>query len=249
MGPFWLSAFLDFAADDFEDGCDFWRGVTGFELSPARGEDEEFATLVPPVGDDYLRVQRLASGPARIHLDLHVPDPRAAADAAITWGAEELADREEYVVLRSPGGLVFCFVTAPASTVPAALEWPGGYESMVYQVCLDLPVTSYDDELRFWANLLDARVELLEEVPEFSWLRMATPMALDVLVQRLGRADGPTSVHLDVGSTDRAKEVARHVGLGAIVVGEYRFWTVLRDPVGMTYCITDRDPSTRTLPA
>jgi hypothetical protein len=90
--PFWLSAFLDFDAASFERGVRFWRDVTGFAVSPARGADGEFATLVPPDGDDYLRVQRLADGPGRIHLDVHVPDPRAAADRAIALGATEVAD-------------------------------------------------------------------------------------------------------------------------------------------------------------
>ncbi|MFT4215620.1 MAG: hypothetical protein QM619_00310 [Micropruina sp.] len=33
--------------------------MTGFRLSPLRGDHEEFATLVPPERDDYLRVQRI----------------------------------------------------------------------------------------------------------------------------------------------------------------------------------------------
>ena len=33
-----MSAFLDLAPDRFEEGVAFWRGVTGYELSPARGD-------------------------------------------------------------------------------------------------------------------------------------------------------------------------------------------------------------------
>ena len=108
----WLSAFLDFGTrSDFAAGVAFWAAVTGYERSPLRGPNNEFATLVPPTGDDYLRVQCLTEGPGRIHLDLHVADPVAAAARAGGIGAtivDEAADG--YVVLRSPGGFVFCFV-------------------------------------------------------------------------------------------------------------------------------------------
>ena len=57
-------------------------------MSPSRGENGEFATLMPPDGDDFLRVQRLADGPSRIHLDLHVDDPSTAAERAVGLGAK-----------------------------------------------------------------------------------------------------------------------------------------------------------------
>ena len=118
--PFWVSAFLDFAPDAFEPGVAFWQGVTGYALSERRGVDGAFATLVPPDGDDYLRVQRLEDGDGRVHLDLHVENPTIAAEAAIELGAHVLMRHEQgYVVLRSPGGFVFCFVRHHASRRPA----------------------------------------------------------------------------------------------------------------------------------
>lgn len=246
MTPFWLSAFLDLPAEGFDRSVAFWSAVTGFSVSPPRGEHGEFATLVPPDGDDYLRVQRLGSGPARLHLDLHVDDPRAAADRAVARGAIELADRG-HVTVRSPGGLTLCFVTHPASLRPSPAGFPGVQRTMVYQVCLDLPRASYDVEAGFWAGLLGAAPEVLARRPEFSWLRPAAGWALDVLVQRLDRPDGPATAHLDLGTTDRAAEVERHVALGAEPVVVEEFWTVLRDPAGLAYCVTDRDPATGRL--
>ncbi|MFZ2503182.1 MAG: VOC family protein, partial [Nocardioides sp.] len=117
MRTTWLTAFLDFPAESFAAGAAFWRAVTGFEVSASRGQTGEFAALVPPAGDDYLRLQRLGTGGSRLHLDLSVPDPREAADEAIALGATELAD-EGYVVLRSPGGLVFCLVAHGGSVRP-----------------------------------------------------------------------------------------------------------------------------------
>ena len=40
MNPFWVSAFLDFAAPDVEVGTTFWSAVTGYDVSPARGDDD-----------------------------------------------------------------------------------------------------------------------------------------------------------------------------------------------------------------
>lgn len=71
MAVCWVSAYLDLAPADFERGVAFWRGVTGYGLSQSRGERDQFATLVPPDGDDFLRVQRLDHGPTRVHLDVH----------------------------------------------------------------------------------------------------------------------------------------------------------------------------------
>ncbi len=239
--PFWVSAFLDFAPGDVDRGVRFWEGVTGYSLSPRRGVDGEFATLVPPEGDDYLRVQALASGAGRLHLDLHVDSPTVAAEGAVEAGAHVLVRHElGYVVLRSPGGFVFCFVRAQASHRPAPATWPGG-RSMVDQVCLDLPPSAYDSELAFWRTLtgwdLDASVS-----PEFVRLQPPDSMPLRWLVQRLDDDEAEVRAHFDVAADDREAEVARHVALGATVGARYDWWTVLTDPVGMTYCITRRRP-------
>lgn len=248
--PFWLSAFLDFAADDHALGVPFWSAVTGYAVSPPRGAHDEFATLVPPDGDDYLRVQRLGRGPTRIHLDLHVEDVGAATASAEALGASVVARPDPgYVVLRSPGGLTFCLVRHRASRIPRSAAWPGVRRSRVYQVCLDVPPGSYDAEGGFWAGLVGGTVEPLRTRGEFAWLRGPRQLALDVLLQRL-ETTGPTAevaAHLDLGTTDRDAEVARHVALGARSRVVEEFWTVLTDPAGMVYCVTDRDPRTGRL--
>ena len=246
--PFWLSAFLDFAPGDFERGVAFWSAVTGYAVSARRGPDTEFATLLPPDGDDFLRVQRLGAGPGRIHLDLHVSDPAAAAGEALTLGAT-VVDRaaEDFVVLASPGAFTFCFVQHPGDRVPSPAAWPGVARSRVYQVCLDVPADRYDHESAFWAGLVGGSTEVLQRRPEFSWLRGGRQHALDILLQRLDRPAGPVTAHLDLGTTHRAAEVARHVALGATAGTVEEFWTVLTDPTGAAYCVTDRDPATGRL--
>lgn len=247
IGATWLSAFIDVAAASAEQTFEFWSAVTGYPLSTARGADREFATLVPPQGQDYLRVQRLASGPSRIHLDLHVPDPRSAADRAVAAGAVEVADHG-YVVLTSPGGLTWCLVGLPDSEEwPAYPTWPGGHSSQVYQVCLDLPPERFDDEVAFWTDLLAAPYAEFTPRPEFGWLQLPRSLGLNLLIQRLQDDEGPVRAHLDLGTDDRPAELERHRALGAEVVAEQAFWSVLRDPAGLAYCITDRDPATGAL--
>lgn len=78
----WLTAFHDMPADVFDTGTSFWQSITGYRLSPRRGVSQEFATLIPPDGDPFLRVQRTVDGPPGCHLDVHVDHPeRAAVDA------------------------------------------------------------------------------------------------------------------------------------------------------------------------
>ena len=236
---FWMSAFLDVPAADFDASVAFWSAVSGHAPSARRGADEEFVTLVPPEGDDHLRIQRVGDAAPRIHLDLHVPDPRSSADRALTLGAVEVAD-QGYVVMRSPGGLTFCFVAHPASHPAPSASWPGGSRSVIDQVCLDIPRSSFDGEAAFWQSLLGWS-GVGSSYAEFERLARPDGQALRVLLQRVDD-DGPVRAHLDLACSSRERELLRHVGLGAHVVADHAAWTVMSDPAGMTYCLTDRSP-------
>jgi hypothetical protein len=247
--PFWTSAFLDLPADAHAAGLGFWRDVTGWSVSPVRGGAGEFVTLQPAEGDDHLRVQRVAEGRPRLHLDLHVAEPRAAADRAVSLGAREVADlstssrhRLGHVVLRSPGGLPFCLVGHPASTPAPAASWPGGHRSAVDQVCLDVPAELHDRELTFWHALTGRELAGSPGHPEFHRLRRPAHEPLHLLVQRLDDPLGEVRAHLDLASSDVAAETARHESLGARTVVVHEEWTVLTDPTGAAYCITGREP-------
>ena len=220
----WLSAFLDLASADHDTAVAFWQGVTGFGISPARGVHDEFATLVPPDGDDYLRVQRLGAGPSRIHLDLHRPG-------------------DAFAVHESPGGFAWCTVGRPGAVRPRPAVWPGGHRSQVDQVCLDIPSERYDEECAFWSGLTGWAVADSPAYAEFRRLQVPAGLALKVLLQRLDEPTGPARAHLDLATDDRPAETARHVALGAEVVDVRRGWTVLRDPARSSYCITDRRPA------
>ena len=59
------------------------------------------------------------------------------------------------------------------------------------------------------------------------------------------RTYGPGRAHLDHGTDDREAEVRRLVELGADPGAVGRGWQVLRDPAGLTFCVTDNSPSTQ----
>jgi hypothetical protein len=107
----WVTVFLDFPAGRFDAGVAFWQRVTGYGLSPSRGAAGEFATLLPPLGDAYLRVQRTGSGPGGCHLDLHVDTSaeslNAVAARAEAAGARTVHREDGLVVAASPPGSRF----------------------------------------------------------------------------------------------------------------------------------------------
>ncbi|MEU3398645.1 VOC family protein [Streptomyces filamentosus] len=76
-------------------------------------------SYVDPPGFVRLAFQRVPEGKTvknRLHLDLEVPDPEAAADAAAPLGATRVGDlvtdaQGSFQVMRDPEGNEFCFVT------------------------------------------------------------------------------------------------------------------------------------------
>jgi len=229
--PVWATAFLDLPSEGYAVAVEFWCAVTGYALSPARGVDSEFATLVPPVGDAHLRVQRVDAGPGGVHLDLHRPG-------------------RSLTLQRSPGGLAWCEVGEQLGdrTPPAA--WPGpagGHRSLLDQVCLDVPPAHFEAEVEYWAEQTGWAVRASAVSSSFRSLERPQGQPVRLLLQRLDDDQPRTTAHLDLATDDRPAEVRRHVALGAEVLGEHAVWTVLRDPAGLAYCVTDRDPATGLL--
>ncbi len=247
MAVTWLTAFLDTAAPEAAATEAYWVAVTGWPLSPRRGEDGEFASLQPPDGDGPVRVQVVGTQPpGGMHLDVHSDDVDRLADEATRLGAEVRMTDLGYAVCRSPGGLVFCLVPHDSGQRPGPVDWPGG-ASLVDQVCLDIPVASFDDEAGFWSALTGwPRIRGLS--PQFDRIVPPSGQPLRVLLQRTDDEDGPVRMHLDLASDDREAEVARHVELGGRVVRSTPNWTTLLDPSGRAYCVTRRSPVSGTLP-
>lgn len=224
----WTTAFLDSPSRVAEL---FWQAVTGSGLSPRRGPDGAFATLLPAEGDPYLRVQVVGDGPPLVHVDLHVEDVTTQADRAAALGASVVSAEDGLVVLRSPAGLPFCLVRWEGEAVR-----PRGGRSLVDQVCLDIPEQGFDVEADFWSALTGWQRRPGSR-PEFDVLDRPAAMPLRFLLQRVS---GHAGLHLDLACSDRAAEVVRHEELGAQVERVHERWTTLTDPAGRRYCITDR---------
>lgn len=238
-----LSAFLDLSVDEHAEGLALWERLTGYQRSATRGDDDEFVTLVPPDGDGFLRVQRLGTGTSRVHLDVHVEDPRSAALEALGLGAAMVADERDYLTLTSPGGFTFCVVPYRVGVVPRATTWPDGTRSRVDQVCLDIPPSSYEAEFAFWEDLTSWEPRPPRPDDEFARLTPPAGQPLQLLLQRLDADEPAVRAHLDWCATDRDVEVERHVAAGATFVERFdRGWTVMTGPDGFAYCVTGRRP-------
>jgi hypothetical protein len=240
----WLTAFLDTPRSAGTEWIAFWAALTGTAVFAPHGERGEFTTFTPADGDAYLWAQQIDGDAAGNHLDLHVPDVRAAAAEAVAAGAEQLADHDDVIVLRSPAGLTFCLAEHDGDrTRPAPLTWPNGASSQLDQICLDVPVAEFEAELAWWGRLTGWH-PYGDPNSEFGRLDPPDSIALRLLFQRIDEASA--HMHLDFASSDRSLEVERHRALGATLVVRRDGWTVLRDPVGREYCVTDRHPGTRT---
>lgn len=239
-----MTGFFDFPAPDFEAGRDFWLGVTGYALSPSRGSRGDFATLVPGDGDAYLRVQRIYDGPARCHLDLHVDDWARMAARTVWFGAQPVHTEEGLAVFRSPGGLPFCVSDETGGPArPPAVRWRDGSASRVDQFCLDIPPDVYSAECEFWADLTGWRPHD-SPLPEFRYLAGAAGMPLRLLLRRTGDRPGTAvRAHPDLACAGGDAEVTRHETLGATWSHDGPGWVTMRDPAGLAYCVTWRDPA------
>jgi hypothetical protein len=239
--PFWITAYLDLAPAEHDEGVALWEQLTGYTRSPSRGPEQEYVSLVPATGDVYLGVQRLGTGTSRIHLDVHVTDPGETAREVTAIGATVVDDHGDYVVLESPGGFEFCLVSHPGGRRPDPTAWPDGHTSFVDQVCLDIPPSSYDEELDFWHRLTGWERKDPEEGSEFGRLNPPASFPVQLLLQRLDEDEERVRAHLDWSSTDREAETARHLAAGAQQGERFEGWTVMHGPAGMTYCVTAAD--------
>jgi hypothetical protein len=252
----WLTLFLDVAADPRGGGAGnqaetFWTHVTGTRLSPRRGPDGGFATLLPPGGDAYLRAQRVRSGAGGCHLDLHTdPDAMAGAAAeAVALGARErFRETGEVIVLDSPGGFPFCVVRwAGEATVPDPADLDRSGLNRLDQLCLDAPPRLFEAEVAFWAALTGWEARAGSRA-EFRSLVRPAALPVRLLFQRLDDDAARVTGHLDFACDDRDRLAARHTAAGARVVATFPHWTTMADPTGRPYCLTGRDPRTGTPP-
>ncbi|MFQ6331074.1 VOC family protein [Nocardia sp. CWNU-33] len=241
----WAWAFLDRPAQRFDDCATFWSTITGTQLSPRRGANDEFLTLLPDPALFAAAGVKMQSvtGLGGVHIDFDVDDIAAAVRIALDLGADLVANHPDYAVLRSPSGQTFCFTpSGRAKGQPApAVSAPDGTLTRLDQVCLDIGAADHEAESDFW-TVLTGWDHQQGRLPEFSRLRAKNQLPLQLLLQRLG-ADRPTSAHIDLSSSDIHATAAWHESLGATRIQNHEHWIVMSDPADATYCITSRDPS------
>lgn len=107
------------------------------------------------------------------------------------------------------------------------------HRSGIVQVVIDAPGDDHDKELAFWEGAVGQPLPNKERFPEFSG--DVLPNGMGLLVQKLG--DGPARIHVDIHASDVGAEVARLEALGAEAVARHDFWTVMRDPAGLIFCV------------
>ncbi|WP_409234634.1 VOC family protein [Streptomyces sp. PA5.6] len=244
----WAYAFIDRPRARFPEAAAFWATVTGSRLSAPRGASGEFVTLLPPgPADACVKAQAVDGGPGGTHLDLAVDDIAATAAEARALGAAPVHAEDGLEVLRSPAGLVFCVVPWSGETSrPAPLTAPDGTVSRLDQVCVDIPPESYDTEITFWTTLTGWDSTPTTR-PEFHRVTSPQSLPLRLLLQRLD-TPGPVGAHLDLACSNPDATRTRHEQLGATYVSHGASWLVMRDPAGIAYCLTGRDPETGRLP-
>jgi len=235
----WMHLFLDIPRADAATSRAYWAEVTGSRLSPVRGEHGQFATLLPAHGDAWVKVQAVDEGPGGVHLDIDTDDRAAFVARALDLGATVLATYHDVVVLRSPAGIVFCATVGDGGAVDRHVD------ALADQACLDIPPSQFATEVAFWRDLAGWAASEISDDDEFVSLRRPTDMPVRILLQRRDD-ETPASAHVDFATRHRDAETERHVRAGAEVVEVFRQWTVMRDPVGRIYCLTDRDPATGT---
>jgi hypothetical protein len=239
----WLSVFADVPASRSETALAFWEAVTATHAGTPAGDDDEFIPLESPGGDRYLWLQRVGRDTGGWHPDLSVRDVPSSVRQAVQCGARIRSESDDVVVLETPAGQPFCLARDDrrARRRPPAPDWPTG-RSLADQLCLDIPAARYDEETEFWANLT-GWPRYPTRASEFRRLNPPGTLPVQFLLQRLGDDDTDGArAHLDMSADDPDAEAARHEALGAITTLVTDGWTTLRDPVGLTYCVTHRRP-------
>ncbi|GGM14473.1 VOC family protein [Nakamurella endophytica] len=102
---------IDVPAAELTEAARFWAEALAAQARPVAAH-REFVALDHPAALSVIGLQGLASGPARLHLDLETDDVEAEVRRLVGLGARELRRHRSWVVLGDPSGIEFCVVPA-----------------------------------------------------------------------------------------------------------------------------------------
>jgi hypothetical protein len=102
---------IDVPSADFDAMRDFWAAAL---LAQPRVLDRypEFTELHGAASVPDIGLQDIGTGAPRVHLDIETDDVDAEVARLTALGAAEVARPHSWVILRDPGGLLFCVVLA-----------------------------------------------------------------------------------------------------------------------------------------
>jgi catechol 2,3-dioxygenase-like lactoylglutathione lyase family enzyme len=102
---------FDFPGEAHDAARDFWQ--VALAAGVRRGTtNPEYHVLEHPAALGPVLVQHLREGASRLHLDIEADDTGAEVARLVAAGAVEVERIEDWIVLRDPGGLLFCVVPA-----------------------------------------------------------------------------------------------------------------------------------------
>jgi predicted enzyme related to lactoylglutathione lyase len=99
---------------------------------------------------------------------------------------------------------------------------------------VDTPRDSFEATKAFWAGALDRTAKVEDDDPDYASYGEVAP-GVEFMVQAVGARSA--RVHLDIETDDVDAEIARLESLGATVVERIHSWVVMRDPVGIIFCV------------
>lgn len=108
------------------------------------------------------------------------------------------------------------------------------HRSVLSKIVIDVAPGDHTRELAFWEGAVGQPLPQFERSPEYHGATLVHGH-VGLLVQRL--REGESRVHVDIHTDDVAAEVARLERLGAERVEERSYWTVMRDPAGLMFCV------------
>jgi len=113
---------VDAPPDQHDAELVFWQAASGTQLNQLERHPEYHGAALPHT-DIAMLVQRLGTGPARYHVDIHTDDLDAEVARLVALGAHLVERVDFWCVLRDPAGLLLCVVLDHRVNASNAQRW------------------------------------------------------------------------------------------------------------------------------